>query len=451
MRLSGESGLRQANGLEPGDGPAVGLATRQGNLAPAENGAGGDVGFLARASAVLGCSLDVDETLQQLADLAVPRLADWCTIDVVEGAELRLAAAAHARPDRADLVWRLAGHYGYADPHGPGRVARTAQPQQVDEVTDELLAFLARDREHLALLHALQPSSAMVVPLVAEGRRLGAMTLVQAGSGQRARAGVGELAHELAQRAATAADHAIRYRERDRTARLLHHALLPPALPQPPELDVTATCEPVDNGDLGGDFYDLTATPDGWLVTLGDVCGKGLEAAGLAAQARNTVHTAALRHPDPRYVLGVLHDALVDDDPTKGFCTAVCAHLRTDTVPIQLQVVSGGHPPALIRRAAGELESLDGGGMLLGLFAQPSLTESVVSLDPDDLVLFYTDGVSDAPRAGDLFGSEGVATAMRTAPTPTADGLVDHLHAIVEAWQDTPRDDRTAVAVRVSP
>lgn len=408
--------------------------------------------FLADAGALLGASLDVDEILQQLADLTVPQLADWCVIDVVDDGQLSPAAAAHTDPTKTAHVRTVQVHASYDDPHGPGKVARTGEPELLESVSDELLAFLAHDDTHLALLRTLQPTSAVAVPLVARGRSLGAMTLVQSGSApQRYGEADLDLLQDVAHRAAIAIDDAAVDTERDRTAGMLQQALLPPSLPDPPELVLAAAYDTADDADIGGDFYDVIATREGWLLVLGDVCGKGVEAAAVSSLARHTVHAAALHDPDPVRVLGVLNDALVSGDCPERFCTAVCAHLRVDTDTARMTIASGGHPPPLIRRRDGGVEPVDGDGMLLGAFDDPQLTTTDVTLRAGDLVLLYTDGLSEARRRGQLFGVEGLAATVGTAAKLSADALVDHVHTAAEAWQDRQRDDMAAVAVEIRP
>lgn len=451
MTTNGEPVGQQPATLPHRDTTPTGPWRHPTDLVPADRDARRRLEFLAEAGAVLGGSLDVDETLQQLADLVVPRLADWCVIDLVdEGCLLWPSAVAHADPQQVATVRALQGHYGYHDPHGPGRVARTGQPQLLEDVTDELVGFLAHDDDHLALMRALRPASAVAVPLVARGRCLGAITVVQSDSDRRL--GTDDLAmlQDVAHRAATAVDNAARYTDRDRTARMLQQALLPPTLPDPPELEVAAAYDTADAADIGGDFYDVVATSQGWLITLGDVCGKGVEAAALSSLARHTVHAAA-SDPSPAGVLEQLNQTLLHQETDERFCTAVCAHLRVDTEPARMVVASGGHPPALIRRGDGGIEQVTADGLPLGLFADPLVTETQVDLQAGDLVLVYSDGLTEARRGHQLFGVEGLAAAAGSAARLSAEALVAHVHAAAERWQDVQRDDMAALAVEVQP
>lgn len=428
-----------------------GLWDRLSDALPAEQMARQRLAFLAEASTVLGRSLDVEETLQQLADLTVPQLADWCTIELFEGGQLRPAAVAHTDPAKIPKVRELRDRYGYAHQHGPGRVARTGEPELIEEVTDGLLASVAHDDEHLALMRDLGPVSLVAVPLVSRGRVLGAVTLAQSESGRHYRDEDLELLQDVAQRAATAVDNAVLYAERDRVARTLQQALLPPKLPDPPGLDLAAVYDTADDVDIGGDFYDVIDTPQGWVVVLGDVCGKGVQAASLSSLARHTVRSAALQDGDPAHVLGVLNDALLRQDPSESFCTALCVQLRLAPRRAEVVLASAGHPPALMVRANGSIAQMDGDGMLVGAFDEPVFERTRDTLHPGDLLMLYTDGLSEARHGGELFGTEGIISALRHAPAEDAESVLAHVHATVEGWQDGQRDDVAMLAIQFNP
>ena len=173
--------------------------------------------FLVEASTALLSTLDVDAALATLATLAVPRLADWCAVDLVgaDGRTLRRVGVHHTDPSKLDLARRLAERYppSFDDEHGVGRVVRTAEPEMVTDVSDDLLAEATVDAEHLALVRALGLRSFIVVPLVKRGRMLGALTLVHAESGRRFDERALRVATELAQRVARAIDNARLFEE----------------------------------------------------------------------------------------------------------------------------------------------------------------------------------------------------------------------------------------------
>ena len=171
--------------------------------------------FLAEASAMLASSLDYETTLREVAHLAVPTLAEWCAVDLLEeGGEIRRVAVAHPDPEREAIAHELQRRYPPAPdaPTGVPEVIRTGQPELVPEIPADLLEAAAVDAEHLRLLRALELRSYLIVPLTARGRRLGALTLVQAESGRRFSAEDLDFAGALAQRAAIAVDNARLFR-----------------------------------------------------------------------------------------------------------------------------------------------------------------------------------------------------------------------------------------------
>lgn len=403
--------------------------------------------FLTEVSTLLGQSLDVDETLQQLADLAVPWLADWCAIDLLDEHELRLAAVAHADPDRADTVWRLREHYGSGDRHGPAKAARTGQPELLEDVTDELMVFLASSDEHLELMRALQPVSAVAVPLVAGNRPLGVITLVRSHPGGRYSRDDFPLLQEVAHRAAVSVDNAVRYAERDRTARMLRRALTPPTLPEPPDLDVAVRYEPV--APIGGDFHDVVDTPEGYLLVLGDVGGTGTEAISLSSVACHTARAAALQHAEPAYVLRMINEALGRAGLHAGSCVATCAHLDTSGHGATLTVTSDGHPPLLVRRGDGSVHRIGSEVRADAVGDEPATT--LATLDPGDLLLGHAGGVSRAPRGGGPGGADGIATALRDTAGLDSGSTLAEVRTRAGDGDRARRGATTLLAVRVRP
>jgi PAS domain S-box-containing protein len=178
--------------------------------------------FLAEAGEALAASLDIEATLTNIAQLAVPRLADWCAVHLVRGdGSVSQLAVVHVDPERVSWALRLQEHYA-ADPdadQGVTRAVRTGRPQLIPEVTDEMLVAVARDPEHLALLRGVGLTSAMILPMIARDSAVGAITFVTAESGRRYDDRDLELTAELARRAALAVDNARLY-DAERAARL---------------------------------------------------------------------------------------------------------------------------------------------------------------------------------------------------------------------------------------
>ena len=240
-------------------------------------------------------------------------------------------------------------------------------------------------------------------------------------------------------------------------ARTLQHSLLPPALPEIPGLDLAARYHPAGEGvDVGGDFYDVFQTGrQTWALVMGDVCGKGAEAARLTALSRYTVRTAAMEHRSPSRILTTLNLAMrrarPDEDRDRFASVAMCL-LRRREGRFRLTMASGGHPPPVVVRADGTVERLPAEGMLLGLFDEVRLRDRNTDLRPGDVLLLYTDGVTEArDAAGEMLDDDGLAALAATFPPGSpADALCDGVACAVLSRQGgTARDDLALLAVRV--
>ena len=214
---------------------------------------------------------------------------------------------------------------------------------------------MTEDERHLELVLELGMRSAMTVPMTARGDTVGAMTFVTGPSGRRFDQRDLELAEELARRCATAVENARLYGERAYIARTLQESLLPSELPEIPGIETAARFRPTGEGnEMGGDFYDLFQRRRGWTVVIGDVCGKGPDAAAVTALARYTLRAAAMRERLPSRGLHVLNEALLRQRADRRFCTVAYAYLESTEGGVRLGFASGGHPlPLLVRPDGG--------------------------------------------------------------------------------------------------
>jgi PAS domain S-box-containing protein len=407
--------------------------------------------FFAETSAVLSSSLAYPESFEQVGRLCVPFLADMCLIDVAEEHGMRRLAAVHNDPDKARLVAELEEHYA-PDPHGShpaASVVRGGPPAVAGSVSDEFLRQTTRDDRHLDIMRQLDPMSYMCVPLEARGRRLGALTLVSSGSGRSFGPADLVLAEEFARRAGLALDNARLYSERDHVARALQSSLLPPTLPDIPGAHVTARYRAAGEGnEVGGDFYHVFQVDrEAWWFAIGDVSGKGPEAAAIAGLARHTLRALALHERSPRQLLTALHDTLMLGEGRGEFCTVCCALLQPSGGGLQLSLACGGHPPPVIRRADGTVEVATCTGPLLGLPVKLTFAEQTVQLAPGDTVVLYTDGVTEAHhRNQDLFGEERLIDVIGHAGT-SVDQVADAIIAAVSDYGPAEPGDDVAVVV----
>jgi PAS domain S-box-containing protein len=441
-----------------GDGTVLGVTmvvidvTERRQLLERERAGRRRASFLARASELLESSLDFETTLRNVAQIVVPGVVDWCAIHVVdELGEIKLVAIAHADPEKEQLAWDLDARYPVrADtPTGVAAAIRTGATEVVTDVTDEMLVASAVDAEHLEITRSLGIRGGIVAPLRARGRTLGAITFVAAESKRRITREDVDLAEELARRAGLSIDNARLYTERTAIAHTLQAELLPSSLPDIPGVRLAVRYRAAGElNEVGGDFYDVFARRDGrWAFEIGDVSGKGAEAAAVTALARHTVRTASLQPASVSDLLGTLNDALLVQRAGSEFCTVCLGELSLSGDRGSLTVALGGHPPALVLRASGEVEALGEAGTLLGVFSDPDLREVTTELGPGDTVLLYTDGVTEAGPTSAEIGDEGLALLLAGLHGLAPDAIVDAVEqAAVDVQDGKPRDDIALVA-----
>ena len=341
---------------------------------------------------------DARATMQEILELLVPSLADWARIAVREagGQERTLAAA------------------------GEG---------------------------------ATQSAHAINVALRSPRGSLGTLALGMAGSGRGFSAEDAALCETLAARISLAIENIRLFRERSHIAETLQRSLLPDRLPDVPGVELAARYRP--NGEqnlVGGDFYDVV--PSGsrrWAAMLGDVAGKGTEAAAVTAMLRHTLRAGAQRGERPAENLRALNDALLAGGDAAGprFATIVYAQLCPQEDGVLVTLCVAGHPPPLILRASGELAYAQASGTLLGALDEIELSEVDVRLGPGDLMLLYTDGVTEVRPAEPLFGNRLMEDVLRAHTGHPAAEVVEALErAVIEASGGAPRDDVALIALR---
>jgi PAS domain S-box-containing protein len=410
--------------------------------------------FYAETSAVLSLSLDYPESFEQLGRLCVPFLADLCLIDVAGENDVRRLAAVHVDPGKRALVAELETEYppDQYGAHPAASVLRGGPAVVAAEMSDEYLRATTRDERHLQVVKELDFTSYMCVPIQARGRVLGSLTLVSSGSGRHF--GPSDLAHaeEFARRAGLAIDNARLYSERDHVARALQSSLLPPSLPEIMGAHVTARYQAAGEGnEVGGDFYHVFQVDErAWWFVIGDVSGKGPEAAAIAGLARHTLRAFALQERSPSRLLAALHETLLVDEENAEFCTVCCALLQPSEHGAQLSIACGGHPPPIIRRANGTVEVATCRGPLLGMPLPIGFEEQAVQLAPGDVVVLYTDGVTEVHhRDQPLFGEERLVEVIRRADGDVDRVADDILAAVRNYGPAEPRDDLAVVVLQI--
>jgi serine phosphatase RsbU (regulator of sigma subunit) len=255
---------------------------------------------------------------------------------------------------------------------------------------------------------------------------------------------------QLARLASVAIRNAELLAERTQVAQTLQHSLLPPALPRLPGLQLAARFRPMNGAQVGGDFYDVFQVGrNDWAVVVGDVCGKGAQAASLTALVRYTIRAAAVATRRPADILAHLNEVMLRhaEDHEPRFATVAYVRLRLASEGATATVACAGHPPPLLRRADATVTSIDAPGTLVGALADVAFTQKTVRLRRGDTLLLYTDGITEARTHNGMFEDDLVAT-LAASPAGHADALLDHLDATLLAHAtDTARDDIATLAI----
>jgi PAS domain S-box-containing protein len=409
--------------------------------------------FMAEASRVLASSMDYTDTLRQIARLAVPLLADWCAVDVIgEHGGIERVAAHHADPARVELAERFAaGHPPAAgEAEGVPEVIRSGRPRLYSGA--QALADYARDAEHLAMLQQSGTTAVLVVPLAAPTRTVGAITLASTASARRLFQRDLALAERLGRRAGTAVESARLYTARKRIADVLQSALLPESLPEVPGVQARALYRAAGElNRVGGDFYDICEAGQGrWMLAIGDVCGKGPQAAGVTALARHTLRAAAMLGQGPEGMLRTLHEALRRQPAGADMCTVCLAIIEPDGDRARLTVALAGHPHPMLIDPAGAATAIGRPGTLLGVVDALTIHEVEAELRPGETLLLYTDGVPEAGAPDRQIGEAGLMALCSEAPGLSLERFLERIvHAAAERAPGGLRDDIALLGLRL--
>jgi PAS domain S-box-containing protein len=402
--------------------------------------------FLAQAGAVLASSLDYEQTLRNVAQLAVPEVADWCAVDLVDDdGDRHSVAVAHVDPARLALAEELRAYEPERlDPNqGIGLVFSTGRSLLYPEIPESMLVAAATDERHMELLRAVGLRSGLVVPMKLGERTLGALTLVSSESGRALDEFDLQLAEQVAARAAVAIENSRLYSQRSSIARTLQQSLLPEQLPEVPGYGLASVYLPAMKGSLvGGDFYDVWPVGESWMLIIGDVTGKGVEAAALTAVVRHTMRAASDFLCSPAELLAQV-DRTLKQRPTLSVCTALCLRLEGD----QATLAVGGHPLPLYLTGR-RVTKVGEHGPLLGAFAEAVWHDVTIELETGSTLLAYTDGITDAVDEGRRrFGLDRLCDALRDLAGRPAAEIVESLTGALDAFQTGAHADDTAAIV----
>jgi len=400
----------------------IALAVESARLTELERQRRGWLSFLAEASDLLAGTLNQPMTMAMVAQLIVPRLATWCGVYLADG---------DGTPQLA-YVW-------HAD----------------ESVLDEL-------RDLLAGAPAPTPSAApvfgddvtVVMPLVARGHSLGTLLL---GNPRRAgfRREALDVVEDMSRRAALALDNARLYGDLQASGQALQRSLLPPDLPAAPGVDFGVAYAAAGEGnEVGGDFYDVfQAGPDRWCFAIGDVCGKGAEAAAVTGMARHTLRALGREGYPLADILGRLNWAILAEGTRSRFLTLLFGELEPDPWGgVRLMLISAGHPLPFVIRSGGKVEQIGSPQQLLGVLDDLALEAEAVDLGVGDTLVAVTDGVTERRDGQRMLGEEGLADVLETCRGMSAGLIAARLQRAVEEFAaQPPRDDMAVLVLRAVP
>jgi GAF domain-containing protein len=396
--------------------------------------------ILSAASRALASSLDLDETLREVSRLAVQHLADGAAIYLAgEGGDLQRLAMLPVDVDRGAASQRQEGvdQPERSEPSHVMRAFATGQPHVLGDRGD---AVYAGGPEQEAI-------TAMALPLVIGQRAVGVLALTW--NWRRAVPPDEQLlAEELARRMARAIENARLYEDRDRTARALQRDLLPRWFPDVPGLEIEARYRPSSAGNLvGGDFYDVfEARPGRWVAAIGDVCGKGPEAAAVMGIVRFTLRALALHETRPVELLSLLNGSMLGHGLRDRFVTIGCAVMERVGEAFRIRLCLAGHPRPVHALRSGEMELLGEHGMPIGLIPDPVLHETQHRVEPGDTLVLYTDGLDTA----DVSAEDRVAGLIRDGWPSELKEIVDTLIEAAGEHGRRLQDDVAILALRVT-
>jgi serine phosphatase RsbU (regulator of sigma subunit) len=399
-----------------------------------------------------------------MAQMTVPTLATWCAVYTIadQSSEPYLSYVLHEDEERIDGLKALLSKIDPPDPvptpgarvwNAPGEAAQRA-------------ALLASKRE-LGLGSSPPVSSGIgttlataaavggetvVLPLVARNRVIGMLTLGKP-SDDHFRQEILELAEDLSRRAALALDNSRLYSERVAISQSLQRSLLPPELPLIEGVEVEVIYRAAGEGnEVGGDFYDLFPIRDGaYGFAIGDVCGTGPEAAAVTGLARHALRLLAREGFGGPAVLERLNAAILDEGARSRFLTLLYGELwPQEDGSAMLKVVCAGHPLPLRLRQDGTVEPAAEPQPLLGVMEDLELYEQMVTLDPGDVLLCVTDGVTERREGTRMLGDDGLSDVLTTCTGLTAGAVAARVLRAVERFAAEPAsDDMAILAMRV--
>ncbi|MEU4659316.1 SpoIIE family protein phosphatase [Streptomyces sp. NPDC023723] len=444
----------------------IALAVESARLGELERLRRGSLSFLVEASDLLAGTLDRDQTLALMAQMTVPTLATWCAVYTIadQASEPYLSYVLHEDEELIDGIKSLLAKVSPPDPvPTPGARVWTIPAEIAHQAAlrSSMRSLGLSSTPTRQVTPGIGPTLAtaaavggetVVLPLVARNRVIGMLTLGKP-TDEHFRQEILELAEDLSRRAALALDNARLYSERTAISQALQRSLLPPELLRIQGVEVEVIYRAAGEGnEVGGDFYDLFTIRDGvYGFAIGDVCGTGPNAAAVTGLARHALRLLAREGLSGPAVLERLNSAILDEGARSRFLTLLYGEMRPlEDGSAELKVVCAGHPLPLRLRQDGTVEPAAEPQPLLGVIEDLELYEQTVTLDPGDVLLCVTDGVTERREGTRMLGDDGLADVLTTCTGLTAGAVAARIMRAVERFaSDAPSDDMAILAMRV--
>lgn len=396
-----------------------------------------------------GANISESVLLQRCARLLSGSLATWAIVDVRRRGQLRRHyVAGPDDPESSGLAHAVAT----TDP-GPGTV-----PDQAHESGQTLLLTHVADDMALGpspdgppFLTLLGATSLVCVPVTDGSRKYGVLTLLRHSAEGQFGLADAALAEDVGALLGLAISGRRVLRQRTEAADALRASLLPPVLKPIPGVEMaSAHLAPTRGREVGGDFYDAYPTPGGWGVAIGDVCGKGEDAAAATAAARHAIRVLAHWNGDPADVLRRANDIMLAEEFGGRFVTACGAHLSWRGDKLRVVLATAGHPGPVLVKPDGSVQVLPGGGVPLGIFPDPEPATLELELSDGDVLFFFTDGLADARSRHATYFEDSLGDCLaEMAGRRSADIVSDMRNAVLDFCQGVLVDDLTMLVLRV--
>ena len=398
----------------------------------------------------LGSSLDRDQNLQELARALVPRMGSWCAVHLIQGGILVPVATVYPDEDDARTLVHMVGpnQISLDEDRLQTRVVKSGRPEVIGAITEEMLeeAEAASGRELISVIRRLDLNSVACVAISVGRRVLGTLTLARSSPDPELDMADVDVLGAVADRTAAAMENAGLYEQQREIAETLQTVLTPKSLPQVPGVELAARYRPLSLvGHVGGDFYDVFPTGDGrTAVLVGDIAGKGVEAAAAVGLARYTLRSTIALDPTSATVITRINESLLEED---RMCTLAYLILEAEGDRFRLRVTLAGHPPPIIIHEDGVMERLGQPCPPVGVLPELTPIEDERWLAPGDMVVLYTDGYAfeghDPP--------DSIELALAKCDVGNPGHLLDQMISLLSAdlAPKRPRDDMALLALLV--